>query len=131
MPAGKPFGPGLRADVPETLGPAGIGVIPAIAWSGCSTGPCRRGSGRDEAKGRSGRDGTARTPTVGGAYVAGAITGPDTRAISWRTDHGGASNGSHATARTARNGTATPDDDHLLDIGGSQILQFRVWHRAA
>jgi hypothetical protein len=38
--------------------------------------------------------------------------------------------GSHATARTAHDGAATPDHDHLLDIGGSRILQFRAWYRA-
>jgi hypothetical protein len=122
----------LRADVPEALGSARIGVVPAVARSRRRTRPRCGRSRRDEAEGRSGRDRAARTPSVCGAYpAAGASTDPDTRAIPRRANHGSASDCSHATTRPARNSTATPDDDHLLDIAGSKILEFCAWHWTA
>jgi hypothetical protein len=127
----SPFG--LRANVPESLRPAGIGVVPAVTWRRRRTRPRRRGSGCDEADSCSGRDRATWTPPVCGAYPsAGANTGPHARAHTWahtrRADHGCASHRSHATARPARNSAATPDDDHLLDIGGSKILEFCARH---
>lgn len=117
----------LRADVPESLGSTGVGIVPAVTRSRRRACPRRRGSGCNEADSCSGRDCATWTPPVCGAYPsAGANTGPDTRAIPRRANHGSASDRGYATARTASNSTATPDDDHLLDIGGSKILKFRA-----
>src|SRR3954452_19902704 len=122
----------LRTEVPESLGPAGIRVVPAVTRRRRCTRPRRRGSGCDEADGRSGRDRAAGTPTVCGAdKAAGANADPDARTNTRRPDHGGAPYGSHAAMRTASNGTATPDDDHLLYIGGSKNLEFCAWHWTA
>jgi hypothetical protein len=121
----------LRADVPKTLGSAGIGVIPAISRRWRRTGPCRCRSGRNEADSCTRRDRAAGTPSVGGAYVAGTITRPNTGPITRRPHHGGASDRSHAAARTARNSAATPHDNNLLHIRRNEILKFRSRHRTA
>ncbi|MEA2819627.1 MAG: hypothetical protein QOJ86_1631 [Bradyrhizobium sp.] len=90
----------LRADIPESLGPAGVGIVPAVTRRRRCTCPRRRGSGCDEADGRSGRDRAAGTPSVCEAYkTAGANTNPDTRTNTRRANHRGASHGSHAAAR--------------------------------
>ena len=122
----------LRADVPESLGSTGVGIVPAVTRSRRRACPRHRGSGCNEADSCSGRDRATWTPPVCGAYPsAGANTGPHARAHTRRADHGCASHRSHATARPARNSTATPDDDHLLDIAGSKILKFCARHWTA
>ena len=54
----------LRTDVPETLGPAWIGVVPAIAGRRRRTGPCRGGRGRHKPDRGARGDRTARTPVI-------------------------------------------------------------------
>jgi hypothetical protein len=46
-------------------------------------------------------------------------------------NHGGASDSSHASARTSRDRTAAPHNDDRLDICGNKILESGTWHRAA
>jgi hypothetical protein len=46
-------------------------------------------------------------------------------------NYGGASDGSHASARTSRDCTAAAHNDDRRDIGGNKILEFGTWHRAA
>jgi hypothetical protein len=130
--AGRNNPSGLRANVPESLGPAGIGVVPAVTRRRRCACPRRRGSGCNEADSCPGRDRATWPPSVCRAYpAAGADANPDTRTNTRWANHDGTSDGSHATARTARNGATTPDDDHLLDIAGSKILEFCAWYWTA